>query len=182
MAVLGATHGSVTADCLNFSYASRYNIQALLRVWFRPNSTEWESIVHSSLSWSELNWCNLGSIPDAQFQATSWIMPLSFFLCVVFHVSNHWHCFWPCYSTLMKARRTSKGTESDLKMNSFLPNQQGYHSPLSQAPWIFLSDFHIVSASREERKLCNSEYLLEYFLLNKEEKKKKKKKKRVLQI
>jgi len=86
----------------------------------------------------------------------------------------------------MKARRTSKGTEQDLKMNSFLPNQQGYHSPLSQAPWIFLSDFHIVSASREERKLWNSEYLLESFLLNKEEerkkKEKKKKKKRVLQI
>lgn len=61
-------------------------------------------------------------------------------------------------------------------MNSFLPNQQGYHSPLSQAPWIFLSDFHIVSASREERKLWNSEYLLEYFLLNKEEGGERKKK------
>lgn len=96
---------------------------------------------------------------------------------VVFHVSDHWHCFWPCYSTPMKAGRTRKGTEEDLKMNSFLPKQQGYHSPLSQAPWIFLSDFHIVSASQEERKLQNSECLLEYFLLNKEQEKKRKKKK-----
>lgn len=86
-------------------------IQALLKVWFRPISTEQGSIVHSSLSWSKLNWCNLGSIPDAPFQATSWIMPLSFFLCMVFHVSNHWHCFWPGYSTPMKAGRTRTGTE-----------------------------------------------------------------------
>lgn len=97
---------------------------------------------------------------------------------VVFHVSDHWHCFWPCYSTPMKAGRTRKGTEEDLKMNSFLPKQQGYHSPLSQTPWIFLSDFHIVSASQEERKLQNSECLLEYFLLNKEQEKKKEKKKK----
>lgn len=58
-------------------------------------------------------------------------------------------------------------------MNSFLPKQQGYHSPLSQAPWIFLSDFHVKRFLGREKTL-NSEYLLEYFffLLNKEKKKK----------
>lgn len=47
-------------------------------------------------------------------------------------------------------------------MNSFLPKQQGYHSPLSQAPWIFLSDFHVKRFLGREKTL-NSEYLLEYF-------------------